>query len=151
MLNQPTAGDPRARRVDVQRLWAGGCAAALVAALIAVAGVLIFRGVFDVPILAPKGDGAWGDASTAWYAMGAAAAALAATAVMHLLVLTTPRPRLFFGWIVGLATVIAVVIPFTAHSSVGAKFATAGINLVIGVAIGTLVSTVAAGSARTRM
>jgi 1,4-dihydroxy-2-naphthoate octaprenyltransferase len=39
-------------------------------------------------------------------------AALAATAVMHLLLIATPRPRLFFAWIIGLATVIAVAYPF---------------------------------------
>ena len=36
--------------VDAGRLWAGGAATALVAALIAVVGVLVARGIFDVSI-----------------------------------------------------------------------------------------------------
>jgi hypothetical protein len=40
-------------RVDAARLWTGGLATALVAALVAVVGVLIARGLFDVPVLAP--------------------------------------------------------------------------------------------------
>jgi hypothetical protein len=39
-------------RVDAARLWTGGLATALVAALVAVVGVLIARGLFDVPVLA---------------------------------------------------------------------------------------------------
>jgi hypothetical protein len=39
--------------VNAARLWTGGLATALVAALVAVVGVLIARGLFDVPVLAP--------------------------------------------------------------------------------------------------
>ncbi|MEV4314010.1 hypothetical protein [Actinocrispum sp. NPDC049592] len=41
-------------RRDTGRLWAGGSATALVAALIAVAGIVVTRGVFGVPVLAPS-------------------------------------------------------------------------------------------------
>jgi hypothetical protein len=43
----------------------GGLATALVAALVAVVGVVIVRGLFHVPVLAPTGEGTVGDASTA--------------------------------------------------------------------------------------
>src|SRR5215213_9486867 len=102
----PASSPPRAR-VDAGRLWTGGLATAAVAALVAVVGVLIARGLFDVPVLAPTGEGTLGDASTAWLAGLAALAALAATGLLHLLLLSTPRPGRFFTWIVGLATVIA--------------------------------------------
>jgi hypothetical protein len=46
-----------APKPDAGRLWTGGLATAAVAALVAVAGVLIARGVFDVPVLAPTGEG----------------------------------------------------------------------------------------------
>ncbi|MFD4324690.1 DUF6069 family protein [Nocardioides sp. NPDC058538] len=128
--------------VHAGRLWAGGAAAAVVAALLAVAGIVIARGIFDVPILAPEGDGVWGDASTWWYAVWAAIAGLLATAVAHILLLTTPQPRTFFGWIVGLATVIAALWPFTSDAGLDTKLVTMLINLVIGIAIGSLVSTV---------
>jgi uncharacterized protein DUF6069 len=139
-------GPPPERRssqspsIDARQLWSGGVATALVAALIALAGILVCRWLFDIPILAPRRDGAWGNASTAGYTLAAAAAALVATAIMHLLLLASPRPRLFFGWIIGLATVIAVVYPFSTTAPTSQKVATAVINLVLGVAIGSLVN-----------
>jgi len=134
--------------LNAGRLWAGGAATALVAALIAVVGILFGRGVFDVEVLAPKGDGVWGDASTGWYAAGAAAAALLATALIQLLILTTPRPMRFFGWVIGLATVAAMLMPFITDESRGSRWYTAGLNLVLGIAIGTLVSGVAKSALR---
>ena len=128
------------RTVDARQLWSGGVATALVAALIALAGILVCRWLFDIPILAPRRDGAWGNASTAGYTIAAAAAALVATAIMHLLLLASPRPRMFFGWIIGLATVIAVVYPFSTTAPMSQKVATAAINLVLGVAIGSLIN-----------
>jgi hypothetical protein len=43
--------------IDAARLWTGGLATALVAALVAVVGVLIARGLFDDPVLAPAREG----------------------------------------------------------------------------------------------
>ncbi|PSL02805.1 hypothetical protein CLV30_109113 [Haloactinopolyspora alba] len=142
-----TPNDPARQSVDAGRLWAGGGASALVAALIAVAGIVIVRALFDVPVLAPEGDGVWGNANTWWYAIGAAVAALAATGLVHVLVNTTPRPLRFFGWVIGLVTVIAAVAPFTPDAELSAQLATSAINVVIGVAIGSLVS----GSAHSAM
>ena len=136
--------------IDARQLWSGGVATALVAALTAVAGILVCRWLFDIPILAPRRDGAWGNASTAGYTLAAAAAALVATAIMHLLLLASPRPRLFFGWIIGLATVIAVVYPFSTTAPLSQKVATAVINLVLGIAIGTLVNGTAVRAIRRR-
>jgi hypothetical protein len=39
----------------------------------ALAGILVCRWLFGIPVLAPRQDGAWGDASTAGYAIAAAA------------------------------------------------------------------------------
>ena len=137
------------RTVDARQLWSGGAATAVVAALIALAGILVCRWLFNIPILAPRQDGAWGDASTAGYAT-AAAAALAATAIMHLLLLTTPRPQMFFAWIIGLATLIAVAYPFSTTAPLSQKVATALINLVLGAAIGSLINGTAARMIRRR-
>src|SRR5215471_11870930 len=136
----PERGSSSSRSIDARQLWSGGLATALVAALIALAGILVCRWLFDIPILAPRRDGAWGNASTAGYSLAAAAAALVATAIMHLLLLASSRPRLFFGWIIGLATVIAVVYPFSTTAPMSQKVATAVINLVLGVAIGSLIN-----------
>ena len=76
----PYAEDPGnihpSPKVDAGRLWTGGLATAAVAALVALVGVLIARGLFDVPLLAPTGEGTLGDASTAGLAGLAAAAAI---------------------------------------------------------------------------
>jgi Family of unknown function (DUF6069) len=138
------------RWVEPGPLWAGGVATAVVAALIALAGILIARWLFTIPILAPKRDGAWGSASTGTYVLSAAGAALVATAIMHLLLLTTPRPQIFFGWIIALATLVAVVFPFSTTASLAEKAATGVVNLVLGFAIGTLVSSVAGRAVRRR-
>ena len=60
----------------------------------------------------------------AGYAIAAAAAALAATAIMHLLLIATPRPQLFFTWIIALATVIAMAYPFSTAAPLSQKAAT---------------------------
>lgn len=143
--NQPQDVRPG---IDARRLWAGGVATAVIAALLAVVGLLIARGVFEVEVLAPKGEGVWGNASTTTYALVAAAVALLATGLMHLLSVATPAPSQFFGWIMVLVTLIAVVLPLTLTVAPSAKIATAAINLVIGLAIAAVVNSMAA-SART--
>ncbi|MEU4668060.1 DUF6069 family protein [Amycolatopsis sp. NPDC023774] len=132
--------------IDAARLWAGGVATAVVAALVAIVGLLIARGIFDVPVLAPKGEGAWGSVSTTTYALAAAAAALLATGLMHLLSVATPAPSQFFGWIMVLVTLIAVVLPLTLTVETSAKYATAAINLVIGLVIAIVVNSMAANA-----
>jgi hypothetical protein len=116
----------------------------VIAALIAVVGVLISRWLLHVPILAPSDQGAWGDANTAYYALAAACIALAATALLNLLMLATSTPTTFLGWILGLATLAAVVFPFSTSAPVSQKAATAVVNLVIGIAIWSLLTNVAA-------
>jgi Family of unknown function (DUF6069) len=129
--------------VDAGRLWAGGLATALVAALAAVAGLLIARGIFHAVVLAPKGDGIWGNASTAEYALGAAGAAIVATALMHLLCLAVPAPGTFFQWIMVLVTVIAVALPLTLSVASSTKVATAAINLALGLIIMVVIHSMA--------
>jgi len=143
-------GRPRPTRpqVDAGKLWPGGVATAVVAGLVALVGVLVCRWLFGIPLLAPKSDGAYGDVHTTDLVLLAAAAALIATALAHLLLLSTPRPLTFFGWIIGLATVLAVLLPFSTAAPLTAKVATAVVDLVLGVAIGSLISGVAARSVR---
>jgi hypothetical protein len=145
MTVQPTHGGANA--IVASRLWAGGAATAIIAALIAVVGILLARGVFDVPVLAPEGEGTWGDADTVKYAVYCAVAALVATGLLHLLLLSTPRPLQFFHWIIGLATLAAALAPFVANGTTSSKIATGLINLIVGIAIGTLLT----GAARSAM
>jgi len=60
------------------RLWAGGVATAIVAALVVVAGVFIARRILGIPVLAPRTAGDLGTSVTAVYAVVAAACALLA-------------------------------------------------------------------------
>ena len=102
--NQGSGTEPT-RSINAGRLWTGGVATALVGALVAVVGVLIARGLFDVPVLAPSSEGSFGNASTFRLAGLAAGAALLATGLLHLLLVSTPRPGQFFTWIVALVTI----------------------------------------------
>ena len=69
---------------------------------------------------------------------------MAATGLIHVLLLSTPKPMRFFAWVVGLATLVGVLAPFVTEGSLASRMCTAGLNLVLGVAIGSLV----AGTAR---
>src|SRR5215211_4519716 len=123
----PASSPPRAR-VDAGRLWTGG--------------------LFEIPLLAPTGEGALGDASTARLAGLAAGAALLATGLIHLLLVSTPRPGKFFAWIMTLATLIAVILPFLTDAEPSTKLATAALSLALGATIGSLVSSIARSAAR---
>jgi hypothetical protein len=140
--------DRAAPRLNAGRLWAGGIATAIVAALVVLVGISITRGIFGVPVPAPAPAGG---ISEAGYVGLAAGAAIVATGLLHLLIAAAPRPLAFFGWIVFLATVVAVLAPFS-NSIFGSfghipmlnsKSATATINLVAGIAIGSLLTGVA--------
>lgn len=143
MPTNPYRGSPQERssprpKLDERRFRAAGLATSIVAALIAVVGVVIARGVFKIPLLGPLESGVWGSASTIAYAFAAFAFAMLGTGLLFLLLRTTPSPITFFGWIVGLVTAVAAVIPLTMGSDFGAKVATALVNAAIGIAIGML-------------
>jgi Family of unknown function (DUF6069) len=137
---ETSPGQAGPRQVNVSLLWTGGIATALVAALVALVGVVVARGIFSVPLLAPKTDGTWGNASTFVYLSAAAGAAVLATALMHGLLVATPQPFVFFGWIVGLLTLVAALAPLATDAETSSKVATGLINLAIGVAIWSLLA-----------
>ncbi|GAA3520280.1 DUF6069 family protein [Actinocatenispora rupis] len=140
-------GTPRTDRprVNGSRLWTGGAVAAVIAAGVAVVAFLIVRGLLNLPMLGVKPGGAVFQGTAIGYALAAAVAAILATGVMHLLLIGTPRPFFYFGWIGGLCTAIVTLAPLLTTQSWEAKGATAVANLVIGIAITALVS----GTART--
>jgi hypothetical protein len=139
---------PNRVRPDSTQFWAGGVATAVVAALIALVGILVCRWALHIPILAPASDGTWGDAHTGEYVLVAACIALVATGLLYLLVLGAPEPGTFFGWIMALATLAAVVYPFSTSAPLEQKAATAVVNLVLGVAITSLLTGVASRAVR---
>jgi hypothetical protein len=136
----PPSSGPN-RIVNVRALWAGGAASAVVAALVAVVGVIICEDVLDLqmvpPPLLPIG---WSLAVQ--YAITSAVLALAATGLAYFLTMTTPRPEAFLSWIVGLATVVGVALSLAGSGSRADRFATALVDLVIGGCILALVRSV---------
>jgi magnesium-transporting ATPase (P-type) len=148
--HDPYGGHPpyRDKRpgVEAGRLWAGGVATAVIAALTAIVGLLIAHSLFNVTVLQPEGQGVWVNADSLTYAVIAAFVALLATALMHLLCLAVPSPGTFFSWIMVLLMAIAVVVPLTLTVPLSTKIATAAINLVIGVAITIVIQSMAASA-----
>jgi membrane associated rhomboid family serine protease len=147
----PDDGPPQTRPVvDVRTLWAGGVATAIVAALAALVGVVVCRWLFNIPLLSPQSQGTYGDAHTTDVVILAAAAALLATGLAHLLLTAAPRPMTFFTWIVALVTLLMVLFPFSTSAPISQKIATAAVDLVIGFAIGSLLNGVGSRAVRQR-
>jgi hypothetical protein len=147
----PDDGPPQTRPVvDVRTLWAGGVATAIVAALVALVGVVVCRWLFNIPLLSPESQGTYGDAHTTDVVILAAAAALLATGLAHLLLTAAPRPMTFFTWIVALVTLLMVLFPFSTSAPISQKIATGAVDLVIGFAIGSLLNGVGSRAVRQR-
>src|SRR6202167_2904533 len=135
-------------RVSGRRLWAGGAATAVVGPLGVVGRGLVTRGVLGIPVIAPRAASNFGNSSTAAYAGLAAGCALVATALLHVLLLGTPRPTAFFIWITSLADVAVAAAPFTQPAPLASKVFTAIINIVVGVTVISLLSGVARSAVR---
>jgi len=68
--------------------------------------------------------------------------------VLLLLMMTTPQPRMFFGWIVVLVTATAAVLPFTQDASTEAQVASGLLCVLIGLVVGTSLGAVAGRTVR---
>jgi FtsH-binding integral membrane protein len=110
--------------------------------------VLLVRGVLHVPVFAPRGEGTWGNLTTSGLALAAAGAALAATLLMHLLLLAAPQPGTFFVWIITLATVAVILLAFTTSRQLSSQIGSAAVYAVVGLTVGCLVSVVGRSAAR---
>jgi hypothetical protein len=121
------------------RLWTGGLATAAVAALVGLVGSLVMRVLFEIAPVGATAAHAVNGADAGLLCLFAAVAALAATGIAHLLIVSTPDPLSYLGWIIGLATAAAVVVPLLGGMPMAAAIAVAVVNLVIGLAIGSLV------------
>ncbi|GAA2881688.1 hypothetical protein GCM10010472_44810 [Pseudonocardia halophobica] len=143
---------PRAPKpsVDAGRLWAAGIATAIVAALVAMVGTLIVRAVLRIAFNGPASSGALGDSRTVLLCVLSAVAALAATGLAHLLLVSTPRPMTYLTWIVGLVTVVAALLPLLGSAPIGERVANSVIHLVIGLVISSLVAGAGASARRMR-
>jgi hypothetical protein len=139
--NQPVtpsapAPRPTGPSVDAGRYWAGVAATALVAALVGLVGVLIVYQILDIDLVVK--DIAGTDSAGGAFVVGSVLSSILAGGLLHLLVLSTPRPRAFFGWIMFLATLTAALIPLTWTDVLESAIATGLVNAIIGIAIWSL-------------
>lgn len=125
--------------LDATRLWTGGLATAAVAALVALVGTLVIRVLVAFAPVGTSTAHAIANGNAGLLCLFAAVAALAATGVAHLLIVSTPDPLSYLGWIIGLSTTAAVVLPLVGATMWAAAVTTAVLHLVIGMAIGSLV------------
>ena len=130
--------DPRLG-LEVGRFWAGAFATMLVAALIGLAADFILEEVLNLEIQAQADLFGTGSDLMAWVVAGALFAFVAAI-VLYLLVMSTPRPRSFFGWVVGLATVILAAVPFAGDFELVPAILAAIVWIVIGCAVWSLLT-----------
>lgn len=128
-------------RIDTARFWVGAALTAGISALAAFIALIISNDLLHIPVLIREG-GHLVVVGYGAYALIAAAAAVAASVLYTVLLHFAPRPGLYYGWIVGLVTLLAVLlplIPLTVGTALAAQLALAGINLVIGLVIICLV------------
>jgi hypothetical protein len=130
--------DPRLG-LEVGRFWAGVLATMLVAALIGLAATFILEEVLNLEIHAQADLFGTGSDLMAW-AVAGALFALVAAIVLYLLVMSTPRPQSFFGWVVGLGTVILAAVPFAGQFEVVPAILAAIVWIVIGSAVYSLLT-----------
>jgi hypothetical protein len=128
--------------IDARTLWAGGAATAIVAALIVLVGHLVVDGLFDISLIYLGPDAPF-DSQPASLMFYVAIAALLATLLAQLLMISTPRAMSFFSWIMALATAVATLLPFTYDAELESKLTSAAIYLIVGIAITSLIGGVA--------
>jgi hypothetical protein len=135
--------------IDATRLWVGGLLAGVVAAGVAIVGLLIARGIFDIRVFVPGRDDALFTPSSWWYAGAAFIGGVLATGLLHLLlVANAPAPFRFFSWILGLVITISVIVPFTTNTELESQIASAGINLAIGITLMSILQGVGRSAVR---
>ncbi|MFI2486724.1 DUF6069 family protein [Promicromonospora kroppenstedtii] len=125
--------------LEVGRYWAGALATMLVAALIGLAASFILEEVLGLDVQPQADLLGTGSDTMAWVVAGALFALLAAI-VLYLLVLSTPRPRSFFGWVVALATVILAAVPFAGRADLVPAILAAVVWIIIGSAVYSLLT-----------
>lgn len=138
---------PLERRVDPVRLWGGGVATTLVAAGVAAVGVLAIETIFSMPqVVRYIGEVSVGN--MVHIATLAAIAALLATALLHVLMVSAPRAEKFFGWIVGLVVVLIILQELLTDFELRNRLAACALYLVIGIAITSLLHGVGRAAVR---
>lgn len=132
----PVAAVPTRPSVDAGRFWAGVAATALVTALIGLVGVLIVDQILDIELVVQDVFGT--ESTGAAFVVGGVLSSILAGGLLHVLVLSTPKPRAFFGWIMFLGTLTAALLPLTWTDVLESAIASGLVNAIIGIAIWSL-------------
>jgi Family of unknown function (DUF6069) len=132
--------------IDTARFWVGAALTAGISALVALIALIITNDLLHIPVMISEGGGRLVMIGFGAYALFAAAAAVAASVLYAVLANFAPRPGLYFGWIVGLVTLLAALLPLTTGAVLVDQLALAGINLVVGLVITGLVPVAAVRS-----
>ncbi|SDS33992.1 hypothetical protein SAMN04489860_1333 [Paraoerskovia marina] len=135
--------------IDAKRFVGGTLATAAVAALVGYVATVVLESVFNLDVIAPPNPfGASTDAGA--FAVAGALLTFLAAGVLVLLALIAPRPRLFFGWLMFLVVALTASLPFAwTDDTITAAF-TSALNLLIGIAVWSLLTGTAAKTIRPR-
>lgn len=135
MRSTDPSWDEQQTRTDAGRLWAGGVATAVVAAGVALIGVMVLHQLLHAPILSPGGLRQAADYAMVAFPVAVGIVTLLATGLLHLLMATTPRAGQFFAWIGSLVLALVVLQVFLHETDLLTKVETTVFYLLIGIAI----------------
>jgi uncharacterized protein DUF6069 len=132
-LHEALSAEPE---VNLVRLWTGGIAAAVVAAVMTVLGSVVARELFGVTVPVPVATTANPAAATVAYALCAMALTIQATVLLHVLVERSQQAVRVFAWIGLPLILVASVLPFAARPvPIERAWATAAINCLTGIVV----------------
>ncbi len=134
----PRTTAPARFHIDQRRYWVGAVLTAAVAVLVAVLGMLIAKGVFHQSIIMRDGDGSFA-VHVGAYALFTALISVLTSVLFLGICQFAPRPGLYFAWIGALGVLFTAVLPFTMSLALVSQIIFAVINVLVGVAIVTLV------------
>ncbi|SDT26288.1 hypothetical protein [Microlunatus soli] len=133
------AGQQKPRTIRAGTLWAGGLATAFVAGLVAAVGVVVSENVLTIKLIHVGLPGNPHAANWLAYPVIGFLLAIAATALLHLLLVLVPQPIRFFNWIIALVAVLAAALPFASGIS-SRTFVTSAVDLLVVLAIWLLLT-----------
>ena len=143
----PPVSTSRTARLDQTRYWVGAALTAVIAALIGLVGLTVAHGILHVPVLLASGS-TLAPVHYAVYGLAAAAIALVASGLYDAMVQVAPRPAAYYGWLAGIVTLLAGLLPFTTTAGLHSQFALGLTNLAVGLAIAVLVPLAATNARR---
>ncbi len=134
---------PQRTRIDQTSYCTGIALTAVVAVLTAVLGMIISRGILQIPVLDTTGQ-----PGVLAYVLGAAGIALGAGVLYFAMLRFAPRPTDFYAALALLGIALAVAVPFTIPAALSVQAALAITNLAVGGTIAIMVPLAASNARR---